>query len=916
ATYAIGKETAQVNSASTVQAAEIVVLASTAKLASNQLELCKVTIPAGATQITTSMIDLSGRIMQTLGIQLSSAIDSSSETVGANSLAVKNAIVKVEGEIATSVITKQLTVNGTTTVTGAVTMGSSLTVAGTLVAKSTLDVTGALSAGGDITASKSLTVAGQTTLAGGANVTGGLSIMGDTTSLIMRPATVDSGYYIRGKKNDGTSHWYLGQASNSTDVVQWGNSLGGSAINLGLSGSIGMVGSVSISSALTASGDITGSGALAVTGAAVLGNTLKVTGATTLSSSLTVVSEAAFGGGLNLGGSYTGGDAGKSTGIYGGADGASTTTTNMLIKSWYGVGFYNTSAAGTAGITAYLNVRTGYFYTTGSIGAAGALAVTGTTTLSNWLKVTGATTLSSTLTVSGAVSAGGDITASGALILTGAATMGSTLNVTGALTGTDATFTQSVVANYRMGVIRSGGLPYTTYARTDLPDGTLPTSDTQVMAIQAKTGSTTTNFDGGRILGLLCTYYTTLGGGRNVLQARNSASTVTSQLTMDGDLGTLSITGAVSMSSTLNLTGKAAINGGLAVTGGTVMQADNGVLYLKPATTDKAYYIQAQKGDGTRHWFLGQSTDSSDVVVLSSYLTTASVQLYDNTVKLTAATTKVSSALAVTSAASIGGSLTVSGSTVLVAATTIGSTLSTSGAVTSGGGFISKAFNGFRLINGESTTNRGAFLRIDESAFYVLMTDAGNSLGDWNSLRPLTINLATGKVDMNHGLGVQGDFANTGNLTTSGNILANNHLYSNNYVYAGGGTGILAGDGNVYGSRWGGWLSNYVGARNTAGLGTTGWWRCGSTGMIIQWGVVSMSSNPGEGGAYVNFPITFPNVCCVVSPGRWASSDGSTHADGDLMIVATSQGGFTGSTQQFSDSTADLRGYSWMAIGY
>ncbi|QCR38728.1 tail fiber protein [Nissabacter sp. SGAir0207] len=781
ATYAIGTETSQVNSGSTIQAAEIVILKAGTALAGNQLELCKVTIPAGATQITQAMIDQSGRVMQTLGIELSSAIDSSNETVAANSLAVKNAIAKVNSDISASVTTKALAVNGDMTGVNATLTGSMLTnyriglvrsdgynpyitfartdsvdglaptadmlvqgiyaktsstsndfnagrslsaittyhttsgggrmylqarnasnaiaaqlvingdtatgtFTGALKAEGTLSVAGALSAAGDVSASKALTVAGVTTLAGSVNVTNGLSVMGDNIAMVLRPATADTGYYIRGKKYDGTSHWYFGQAANSTDAVQWGNSLGGSAIALGAGGAITMTGAVSVSSALSASSDITGSGALTLTGAAVLGSTLKVSGATTLSNTLTVVSEAAFGGGLNLGGTYTGGDYGKSTGIYGGADGASTTANNMLLKSWYGIGFYNTSSAGTPGITAYINTRTGYFYTTGSIGAAGSLAVTGTTTLSNWLKVTGATTLSSTLAVTGAVSAGGDITASGSLILTGAATMGSSLNVTGALSGTDATFTQSVVANYRMGVIRNGGLPYTTYARSDLPDGTLPTADTQVMAIQAKTGSTNTNFDAGRILGLFSTFYTTLGGGRNVIQARNSLSAVTSQLTMDGDQGTLSVVGAVSTNSTLTVAGKTALNGGMNVAGGTVMQADNGILYLKPATLDKAYYIQAQKGDGTRHWFLGQSVDSSDVVVLSSYLTTASVQLFDNTVKLTAATARTSAALSTTTALSVGTALTVSGTALLAGSSTVvGGTLSVTGSATMAG---------------------------------------------------------------------------------------------------------------------------------------------------------------------------------------------------------------------------------------
>lgn len=115
ATYALGKETYQVNTGSDTQAAEIVLLDTSAALAANQVELCKVTIPAGATQITTDMIDLSGRVSRSIGIELSSAIDSDSEEVAANSLAVKNAISYIESQIATAVKTATLTVTGDTT---------------------------------------------------------------------------------------------------------------------------------------------------------------------------------------------------------------------------------------------------------------------------------------------------------------------------------------------------------------------------------------------------------------------------------------------------------------------------------------------------------------------------------------------------------------------------------------------------------------------------------------------------------------------------------------------------------------------------------------------------------------------------------------------------------------------------------
>jgi len=92
AVYEKGLETYQVNSKSTIQAVEILLVDVGTALAANQLELATVTVPTGTTQITEAMIDLSGRKMQMIGVELSSEIDSAAENVAANSLAVKNAI--------------------------------------------------------------------------------------------------------------------------------------------------------------------------------------------------------------------------------------------------------------------------------------------------------------------------------------------------------------------------------------------------------------------------------------------------------------------------------------------------------------------------------------------------------------------------------------------------------------------------------------------------------------------------------------------------------------------------------------------------------------------------------------------------------------------------------------------------------
>lgn len=45
---------------------------------------------------------------------------------------------------------------------------------------------------------------------------------------------------------------------------------------------------------------------------------------------------------------------------------------------------------------------------------------------------------------------------------------------------------------------------------------------------------------------------------------------------------------------------------------------------------------------------------------------------------------------------------------------------------------------------------------------------------------------------------------------------------------------------------------------SSAQFGATGWWRCGDTGFIRQWGV---SRIPYDSEAWVTYPIAFPNMC-------------------------------------------------------
>ncbi|HFU5258588.1 TPA: phage tail protein, partial [Escherichia coli] len=75
------------------------------------------------------------------------------------------------------------------------------------------------------------------------------------------------------------------------------------------------------------------------------------------------------------------------------------------------------------------------------------------------------------------------------------------------------------------------------------------------------------------------------------------------------------------------------------------------------------------------------------------------------------------------------------------------------GGLTAAGEIISKSANGLRIAYG----NYGFFIRNDGSSTYFMLTNSGDSLGTWNSLRPLIINNASGAVSIGNGLNVTGD---------------------------------------------------------------------------------------------------------------------------------------------------------------
>lgn len=166
------------------------------------------------------------------------------------------------------------------------------------------------------------------------------------------------------------------------------------------------------------------------------------------------------------------------------------------------------------------------------------------------------------------------------------------------------------------------------------------------------------------------------------------------------------------------------------------------------------------------------------------------------------------------------------------------------------GEITSKYASNWRINYGDY----GAFLHNNGVAYYLLFTDAKNQSGSQNDLRPFTADFKTGKVTFGHGITVAGRTETTGDISirtdsrihlTYQNVDGSYrmHLYKdkggdgvrlnngsdnsgdwvfhkNGNFYAPGallaGTGVYQTDGNINGTVWGGYISNWLGIQFAA----------------------------------------------------------------------------------------------------
>ncbi|WP_449567004.1 phage tail-collar fiber domain-containing protein [Lelliottia nimipressuralis] len=169
--------------------------------------------------------------------------------------------------------------------------------------------------------------------------------------------------------------------------------------------------------------------------------------------------------------------------------------------------------------------------------------------------------------------------------------------------------------------------------------------------------------------------------------------------------------------------------------------------------------------------------------------------------------------------------------------------------------------NSYRMIYG----SYGTMWRQDGANLYLMITNAGDQYGAYNSLRPFAVNLATGDVTINK-LGLV-NFVN---------------FDARYYTKAQSDAACMP--------RTGAYTKAESDARynlkNTASKAAAGWEKDNSTGVMKQWGVATRSANSTR----ITFPTAFPNACTGVQLTLvWP---GGFH-DQNVYVQSPDKSGFT-----------------------
>lgn len=113
-------------------------------------------------------------------------------------------------------------------------------------------------------------------------------------------------------------------------------------------------------------------------------------------------------------------------------------------------------------------------------------------------------------------------------------------------------------------------------------------------------------------------------------------------------------------------------------------------------------------------------------------------------------------------------------------------------------------------------------------------------------------------------------------------------------------------------------LTNYINGRSTSSFATSGWWKDVNTGLIIQWGSITLPTTTApQTNGNVTFPITFPNAVYSITANPQVNTMNTS--TGNISVLACVNGttsGFTlwADSNQGQDFSIAQPCY-WMAIG-
>ncbi|HEI8506072.1 TPA: phage tail protein [Serratia marcescens] len=242
----------------------------------------------------------------------------------------------------------------------------------------------------------------------------------------------------------------------------------------------------------------------------------------------------------------------------------------------------------------------------------------------------------------------------------------------------------------------------------------------------------------------------------------------------------------------------------------------------------------------------------------------------------------------------------------------------------------STSSDNYRLIGGDY----GSFWRNDGNALYLMLTNAKDQYGTWNSLRPFTIDVKTGQSTFAHSMAINDSLTVNRYIRADKNVSVGEDLYVDRNATVTGslkvGASTHASDGNIMGSRWGNkWLWDAVieqvngrvdwnSFANRTHEGS-GWWRDENTGILIQYGRTYTKGINENANLWQSFNIPFTQwVGPILMTPAWPDrSTWDQYYDYGVQLGSHNTQGFNWNKQCYSNEvrTDWDSGMTWFAIG-